>query len=131
MVSFRSGIVYSNKKNVAGTDQPVEVRTIGGRFTDFLRGYAGIGVVFSYIQFLIVYFNETTISILNPGELIGTLVFFFGFPAFIFIAILPSLIILDVTKEHRIRFVRTVAEKMEITEFLEVSIEKVNLRSRT
>jgi hypothetical protein len=126
-----AGIVYSNKKKVAGTDQPVEVRTIGGRFTDFLRGYAGIGVVFSYIQFLIVYFNETTISILNPAELIGTLVFFFGFPVFIFIAILPSLIILDVTKEHRIRFVRTVAEKMGITEFLEVSIEKVNLRSRT
>ena len=123
-----AGIVYSNKKKVEGTDQPVEVRTVGGRFTDFLRGYAGIGIVFSYIQFLIIYFSETGISVLNTTELFGTLVFFFGFPAFIFIAILPSLIILDLAKEHRIRFVRKVAKKMAITEFLEVSIEKVNQR---
>lgn len=123
-----AGIVYSNKEKVAGTDQPVEIRTVGGRFTDFLRGYAGIGVVFSYLQFLIIYFGETAISILNPTALIGTLVFFFGFPVFIFIAVLPSLIILDVTKEHRVHFVRKIAEKMAITEFLEVSLEKVNRR---
>lgn len=123
-----AGIVYSNKEKVAGTDQPVEIRTVGGRFTDFLRGYAGIGVVFSYLQFLIIYFSETAISILNPTALIGTLVFFFGFPVFIFIAVLPSLIILDVTKEHRVHFVRKIAEKMAITEFLEVSLEKVNRR---
>lgn len=121
-----AGIVYSNEEKVAGKDQPVEVRTVGGRFTDFLRGYAGIGVVFSYLQFLILYFNETAISNLNPTALTGTLVFFFGFPVFIFVAILPSLIILDVTKEHRIHFVRKIAEKMAITEFLEVSLEKAN-----
>jgi len=123
-----AGIVYSNEKKVLGKDQPVEIRTVGGRFTDFLRGYAGIGVVFSYLQFLILYFSETAISILNPTELIGTLVFFFGFPAFIFIAIIPSLIILDLTKDQRIRFTRKIAEKMGITEFLEISVEKVNRR---
>ena len=123
-----AGIIYSNKEKVAGKDQPVEVRTVGGRFTDFLRGYAGIGVVFSYLQFLIVYFSETAISILNLTALIGTLVFFFGFPVFIFIAMLPSLIILDVTREHRIHSIRKIAEKIAITEFLEVSLEKVNRR---
>lgn len=123
-----AGIVYSNEKKVRDKDQPVEIRTVGGRFTDFLRGYAGIGVVFSYLQFLILYFSETAISILNPTEQIGTLVFFFGFPAFIFIAIIPSLIILDVMKDHRIRFIRKIAEKMGITEFLEISVETVNRR---
>jgi hypothetical protein len=42
------------------------------------------------------------------------------------IATIPSLIILDTTKEHRIRYVRTVAGKMGIADFVEISFEKVN-----
>jgi FMN-dependent NADH-azoreductase len=38
------------------------------------------------------------------------------------------LIILDVMKDHRIRFIRKIAEKMGITEFLEISVETVNRR---
>lgn len=56
-----AGIVYSNEESVAGTDEPVEGRAVGRRFTDFLRGYAGLGVVFSYIQFISVYISEQTI----------------------------------------------------------------------
>jgi len=120
-----AGIVYSNKEKVARSDQPVEGRTVGGRFTDFLRGYAGIGVVLSYIQFLYFFLIEQK-PLLDPIGQIGSLVFFFGFPAFMLIATIPSLIILDITKEHRIRYVRTVARKMGITDFVEISFEKVN-----
>ena len=119
-----AGIVYSNEKKVAGTDQPVEGRAVGGRFTDFLRGYAGIGVVFSYIQFLSVYINEQIIPP-NPLDVIVFVMFFFGLPIFLLLAVIPSLIILDITKEHRIRFVRNFAEKMEITEFVKISFEKI------
>lgn len=52
-------------------------------------------------------------------------VFFFGLPLFLLVAVIPSLIILDVTKEHRIRFIRNVAEKREITEFVEISFNKL------
>jgi hypothetical protein len=122
-----AGIVYSNEERVAGTDQPVEGRTVGGRFTDFLRGYAGIGVVFSYIQFLSVYISEQVIPP-NPTDVIIFLVFFLGLPIFLLIAVIPSLILLDITREHRIRFVRNFAAKMEITDFVEISFEKVNRR---
>ena len=77
-----AGIVYSNEERVTGTDEPVEGRTVGGRFTDFLRGYAGIGVVFSYIQFLSVYFGEQTIPP-NPLDIAVVLLFFLGLPIFL------------------------------------------------
>jgi len=120
-----AGVVYSNKEKVARSDQPVEGRTVGGRFTDFLRGYAGIGVVLSYLQFLSFFLVEQQLPV-DPIGQIGSLVFFFGFPIFVLIAIIPSLILLDMTKEHRIRYVRTVAGKMGITDFVEISFEKVN-----
>ena len=63
---------------------------------------------------------------MHPIGQIGSLVFFLGFPAFMLIATIPSLIILDITKEHRIRYVRTVAGKMGITDFVEISFEKVD-----
>ena len=121
-----AGIVYSNKEKVAGTDRPVEGRTVGGRFTDFLRGYAGLGVALSYLQLLSVrFFSEGVLQEFDPIGLIATITGFFGLPIFMLIAVIPSLIILDITKERRIRFVRNFAEKMGITDFVEISFEKV------
>lgn len=120
-----AGIVYSNEERVAGTDEPVEGRTVGRRFTDFLRGFAGLGVIFSYIQFLTTYISEQIIPS-NLMDIIVFAVFFFGLPLFLLIAIIPSLIILDKTKEHRIRFIRNTAEQMGITDFVEISFKKVN-----
>jgi len=110
---------------VAETDQPVEGRAVGGRFTDFLRGYAGLGVVFSYLQFLSVYVSEQIIPS-NPIDIIVFLMFFLGLPIFLLIAVIQSLITLDIMREGRIRFVRNFAEKMGITDFVEISFEKVN-----
>ena len=122
-----AGIMYSNKEKVAGTDQLVEVRTVGGRFTDFLRGYAGIGVALSYLQFLLSFINEIVGPILaNPINLVAFLVFFFGIPFFLLITTLPSLIIFDMMKERRLRFIRKIAEKMGISDFIEINLQKVN-----
>ena len=118
-----AGIVYSNEEKVARTDDPVEGRAVGGRFTDFLRGYAGIGVVFSYIQFLSVFISQQTIPP-NPVDIAVFLMFFLGLPIFLLLAVIPSLIILDITKEHRIRFVRNFARNMGITDFVKISFEK-------
>lgn len=120
-----AGIVYSNKESVEGTDRPVEGRTVGGRFTDYLRGYAGIGVIFSYLQFLSFFISEKTIPP-NPVDVLIFVVFFFGIPIFMLISVIPSLIILDITKEHRVRFVRSFAEKMGIADYVEILFEKTN-----
>jgi len=125
-----AGIVYSNVEKVAGTDEPVEGRTVGGRFTDFLRGYAGITVVLSYIQFLSLYIPEEIVpgielGLMNPSDIIATFVFFFGIPIFMLIVTIPSLIILDINKEHRIRFIRKIAYKLGIKDFVKISFEKI------
>ena len=122
-----AGIMYSNNEQAKGTDQLIEVRTVGGRFTDFLRGYAGIGVVFVYLQFLLSYMAEIGGPVLaNPINLIVFLLFFFGIPIFLLITILPSLIIFDLMKEKRLRFIRSLAEKMGIVDFVDISLEKAN-----
>jgi hypothetical protein len=111
-----AGIVYSNQLRVSGTDEPVEGRTVGGRFTDFLRGFAGFGVVFISEQII-------------PSNLIDIIVFavlFFGLPIFMIISVIPSLIILNVMKERRIRFVRDVAKRMGISDFVKISFEKIS-----
>ena len=120
-----AGIVYSNQLRVSGTDEPVEGRTVGGRFTDFLRGFAGFGVVFSYIQFLLVFISEQIIPS-NPMDIIVFAVLFFGLPIFMIISVIPSLIILNVMKERRIRFVRDVAKRMGISDFVKISFEKIS-----
>jgi hypothetical protein len=125
-----AGIVYSNIEKVLGTDQPVEDRTVGGRVTDFLRGYAGIGTIVPYLTLLSVFFSEyqfaVTTIIVNPIGAIATYVFFFGLPIFVAITAIPSLIILDLIKGHRIRFMRGFAEKIGITDFIEISFKKIN-----
>jgi hypothetical protein len=121
-----AGIMYSHKEKVTETNQLIEVRTVGGRFTDFLRGYAGIGVTLSYLQFLLSYMDEIGGPILsNPINLGAFLLFFFGIPIFLLITILPALIFFDLMKERRLRFIRKIAEKMGIIEFADITIAKV------
>ena len=62
----------------------------------------------------------------NPINLIAFLLFFFGIPIFLLITILPSLIIFDLMKEKRLRFIRSMAEKMGIVDFVDISLEKAN-----
>jgi hypothetical protein len=119
--------MYSHKEKEAEQNQLIEVRTVGGRFTDFLRGYAGIGVTLSYLQFLLSYMDEIGGTIVgNPVNLVAFLLFFFGIPIFLLITILPTLIIFDLVKERRLRFIRKIAVKMGIIEFADISIAKVN-----
>ena len=61
----------------------------------------------------------------NPINLVAFLLFFFGIPVFLLVAILPALIILDLMIERRLRFIRKLAENMGITDFADVTVVKV------
>lgn len=121
-----AGIMYSNIEKDAGTDRPVEARTVGGRLTDFLRGYAGIGGILSYLQLVFVFFGEMRlIELGRPIDVVVSVLFFLGLPVFIAIAAMPSLIILDMIRAHRIRVVRRIAEKLGITDVMKISFESI------
>ncbi|MFX0141020.1 MAG: hypothetical protein ACFFDN_45700 [Candidatus Hodarchaeota archaeon] len=120
-----SGIMYSNKKNLEDTNKPLEIRAIGRWYEQFLKGYAGVSVLISYVEFITIFFIEI------GGELallIVTLIIFIPFPFILIIPNIPALTILDRIKEKRNKYILNKARKRGITNIMDVSIDlkKVN-----
>ncbi len=116
-----AGIVYSTEDEVRGTDRPMEVRTVGGMFNDYLKGYSGFSIAFSYLQILTVYYSGQLSS--GYGIDIVELIGWFGLPVYVILAVIPTFILLDLIREHRIQYVRRVAAKIGITRVVKISIE--------
>ena len=100
-------IMYSSKELVEETGKPIEIRTVGGWFYGYFKGYAGFTVVFSY--FLIV-FNYIS----NVSTEYVFILFWLGLPFFITVSIIPCFTFLDRIKKHRMRYIRKLALSMEI-----------------
>ena len=116
-----AGIVYSTEEQVRGTDRPVEGRTVGGVFNDYLKGYSGFSIAFSYLQILAVYYG----GLMSGGERIDIvdLIGWFGLPVYVILTVVPTFILLDLTRDHRIQYVRRVAAKIGITRVVKISFE--------
>jgi len=115
-----SGIMYSNKKNLDDTNKPLEIRAIGRWYEQFLKGYAGVSVLISYVEFITIFFIEI------GGELallIVTLIMFIPFPIIMIVPNIPALIILDRIKEKRNKFILNKARKRGISDTMDVSID--------
>ncbi len=112
-----SGIVFTNKTKVRDKIEPIEVRSIGGWYHYLLKGYAGIGVVVSYIIYVINILREFN----NPldGGFISAAVSLWIMPILLSIFCLPTLIILDLNLESRRRFILKFAKKLGIEKPLE------------
>ena len=117
-----AGIVYSTEEQVRGTDRPVEGRTVGGVFNDYLKGYSGFSIAFSYLQILLVSITD----LINLEKIdFATLIGFFGIPVYVILTVIPTFVILDLTRDHRIQYVRRVAAKKGITRVVKISFESV------
>ena len=115
-----AGIVYSTEEQVRGTDRPVEGRTVGGVFNDYLKGYSGFSIAFSYLQILVVSYSDIiNVERVDFAQLIG----FFGIPVYVILTVIPTFVLLDLTRDHRIQYVRRVAAKIGITRVVEISFE--------
>ena len=115
-----AGIVYSTEEQVRGTDRPVEGRTVGGVFNDYLKGYSGFSIAFSYLQILIVSYSDIiNVERVDIAQLIG----FFGIPVYVILTVIPTFVLLDLTRDHRIQYVRRVAAKIGITRIVKISFE--------
>lgn len=117
-----AGIVYSSREYVHGKGIPDEVRAVGGWFYDYIKGYSGFSVVFSYLQLILMFFY----SEFRSGYPLDPVMFVFilGVPLFVTLLLIPSFILLDVIIENRIRFIRDIASRMGITHFVETKFEK-------
>ncbi|MFW9818201.1 MAG: hypothetical protein ACFFE5_01230 [Candidatus Thorarchaeota archaeon] len=115
-----SGILYSNKLNLSDTNKPLEIRSIGRWYEQFLKGYTGVSVLLSYIEFITIFF-PTTGS--NLPLFITLLIIFIPFPFLMIIPSIPALIILDKIKDKRTNFVLKKARNIGITNTMGVSID--------
>jgi hypothetical protein len=115
-----SGISYSNKKKLEETHRPFEIRSVGRWYEQFLKGYTGVSVLISYVEFITIFFIETGH---NLPLFIISLIMFIPFPIIMIIPNIPALIILDITKENRNNFVLKKSRKLGITDIMDVSID--------
>ncbi|MFX1353809.1 MAG: hypothetical protein ACFFGP_07615 [Promethearchaeota archaeon] len=115
-----SGIIYSNKNKLEKTSNPPEVRAIGRWYGQFLKGYAGVSVIFSYFEFITIFLIETA-SLTNIFSILLTI--FIPFPFFMILPSVPTLIISDSIKRHRTQYIRRFAGKLGIINSVEFSFE--------
>jgi hypothetical protein len=114
-----SGIEYTNKdqKKVLRGSFPTEVRSIGGFYLYYLKGYAGISVIISLFKLLYSFF-----SVIEGGNLAIYMINIILWPLIPFcitLFMVPVSIIQDFTYERRKKFTLKWAEKLNIRGQLE------------
>ena len=114
-----SGIEYTNKnkKKVLRGSFPTELRSMGGFYLYYLKGYAGISVIISLIKLIISFFS--VIEGLSLAIYIINIVVWPLIPFVITLFMIPVNIIQDLTYERRKKFTLKWAEKFDIRGQLE------------
>ena len=87
-----------------GKIDPVEVRSVGRWYISFLKGYAGIGVIFSFYTFALKNYTHLGMGI----------ILLLVFPFLITCYALPNMLILDITRKHRREFILKRANNLGI-----------------
>ncbi len=125
-----AGIVYSNRERVErnNLDKPIIGRSVGGWYMHLLKGYAGIAVLLSYFQLSINYLISMfeTSGEINLFILIINVIILFPMMFLIAFASLPAIIILDMTKDKRVEYIRKWANKFGITKQVKIMFEEIS-----
>jgi len=109
-----AGIIYSNKNKVRADPRPVELRSVGNWYIQFLKGYAGITVFLNLYELL----SGFIYLLGDPSSMIAGIIFFISWPIMPFILaflMIPAIIGLDLTFEKRKKYILKYAEKRSIT----------------
>ena len=120
-----SGIVFTTKEKVENSNEMILIKSIGAWFQTLLKGYAGIGVMFTYIftiyDFVILFIENLgkPVNMLN----VPSLFLWLGLPFYLVLSMIPAVIIHNLLKNHRLRYVRKIANKIGIQDAAIVSFE--------
>ena len=119
-----AGIIYSNKEKIESSEEFVEVKSIGEWFNTFLKSYAGISALLTY---LIVIYNFFSNFLTNTGVLnilnIPILILWIGLPFYLAISLIPTLILNDLLETKRVNYIKKIAEKLDIKNTAIISFE--------
>ena len=116
---------YNHKDKIKDSQELFTIKSIGDWFQTILKSYAGIGAIITYI--LIVY-NFVSTLIENTGDPrvfmnIPSLILWLGLPFYLVVSLIPALICNDLIKNHRIKFIRNIGERIGITHTAIISFE--------
>lgn len=117
-----SGIIYHNKDKTRDTFDSTEVRNIGNWYLTLLKGYAGIGVFINYFDF---FTNMIEKMAGNPDLTSGiaSILVLLMYPILITILIIPTIIILNITREKRRTYLLKKVKKFQIEQPMEIEIK--------
>lgn len=113
-----AGIVYSNQAKVKNTGGILEIRSVGGWYRQFLKGYAGIGVLFTYL-IIISNFWSSMQGVTDPLSAIFFLSIIAPIPLYAAMAVLPTILVFEVTRTHRTTYILNMTKKLGIIEEIE------------
>ncbi|MBN1803231.1 MAG: hypothetical protein JW891_17100 [Candidatus Lokiarchaeota archaeon] len=99
------GIVYTNKFKVEKIRDPIEVKSVGGWYHYIIKGYSGVAVIIGYFSFA----GDFIIKNNNPS------VFLIAFlPVLVLLFSIPGYLVLELTANHRKKYMRHLAAKLGI-----------------
>lgn len=114
-----AGIVYTNKEKVKDKSDLIVLHSVGGWYMGFLKGYAGISVVISFYTFLVELITVIGADLHWSGPLLFPLM-----PFFVLVLSLPAIVILDMTKKRRKKFILNFARKLGISDEFDIDVIK-------
>lgn len=120
-----SGIVFTTKNRVENSNETLLIKSMGEWFQTLLKGYAGIGVIFTYIfviyDFIVLFIK----NIGHPGNMLNvpSLFLWLGLPFYLVFSMIPAIIVHDALKKRRLRYVRKIANRIGIRDAAFVSFE--------
>ncbi|MFW9952237.1 MAG: hypothetical protein ACFFKA_19120, partial [Candidatus Thorarchaeota archaeon] len=120
-----SGIVFTTKNKVENSNEPLLIKSIGEWFQTLLKGYAGIGVIFTYIFVIYDFIILFIANIGFPGNILNipSLFLWLGLPFYLVLSMIPAVILHDILKKSRLNYVRKIARKIGIRDLAIVSFE--------
>jgi len=120
-----SGIVFTTKNKVENSNETLLIKSIGEWFQTLLKGYAGIGVIFTYFfvisDFVILFIDNLG----KPKNMLNvpSLFLWLGLPFYLVLSMIPAVILHDALKKHRLSYVRKIAHRIGIKDAAIVSFE--------
>lgn len=111
------GIVYTNQEKVKEDNVPTEVRSVGSWYIYLLKGYAGIGVIIGYYNYIV---DTLATQTEGPGLILVPVL-----PILLIIFSIPAVVLFEMTYKHRKKFMLFWAKKLGVSKNVSVSFNEI------
>lgn len=120
-----SGIIYSNKAKIENSNESIVLRSIGDWFQTILRSYAGIGAIITYVLAVSDFITKYIDNYGLPGNIfnIPSLILWLGMPIYLTLSLVPTIVINDLIKRNRIKYIRKLSNKIGIEDTAFITFE--------